>query len=87
MTHTAVLQNVLDNLASLPLLLPELIIATTLVTILLLALLWPAYQRYWLQPVVLIGLLLALYSKYQLNQLPEVRAGLPLCNQLFQKKN
>ncbi|XWN35229.1 MAG: proton-conducting transporter membrane subunit [Roseivirga sp.] len=83
MNHASVLQSVLDNLASLTLLLPELLIAFTLVAVLVLTLLLSDYQRYWLRPVALLGLSLALYSKYQLSQLPEVHSALLLCNQLL----
>ena len=83
MHHRPVLSNVIDNLASLPRLLPEELLATTLVLVLVLALLLPRYQRYWLRPVALVGLGLAGYSKYWLSSQLGLRPALPLFNQLL----
>lgn len=83
MNPTLVLQNVLDNLASWPLLLPEVLVAITLGVILVLVFLPPRHQRYWLCPVALVGTTLAWYSKYWLGSHLELRPGLPLFNQLL----
>ena len=83
MNPTLVLQNVLDNLASWPLLLPEVLVATTLGVILVLTFLLPRQQHYWLCPVAFVGTSLAWCSKYWLGSHLELRPALPLFNQLL----
>lgn len=83
MLHRPVFPSVLDNLASLPLLLPEGLLASTLVVVLGLAMLLPRYQRYWLRPVAFVGLGLAGYSKYWLSSQLGRGTALPLFNQLL----
>ncbi len=83
MNHTPVLQSVLDNLASWPLLLPEVLVAATLVVILVLEFLLPRHQRYWLFPVAFVGTSLAWYSKYWLGSQLALHQALPLFNQLL----
>lgn len=83
MDHALVLKSISDNLASLPLLLPEILIVTTLGSVLVLALLLPQYQRYWLYPTALIGVLLAGFKKYWLGSQLTLHPMPPLCNQLL----
>jgi NADH-quinone oxidoreductase subunit N len=83
MNPTLVLQNVLDNLASWSLLLPEVLVSSTLGIILVLAFLLPRHQRYWLLPAAFVGTSLAWYSKYWLGSHIELRPALPLFNQLL----
>jgi NADH-quinone oxidoreductase subunit N len=83
MNSTLVLQSLLDNLASWPLLLPEVLVSSTLGVILVLAFLLPQYQRYWLLPVAFVGTSLAWYSKYWLGSHLALRPALPLFNQLL----
>ncbi len=83
MNHTLVLQSVLDNLASCPLLLPEILVATTLGVILILAFLMPRYQHYWLSSVAFLGTSLAWCGKYWLGSHIELRPALLLFNQLL----
>jgi len=79
----SVLQSVLNNLASWPLLLPELLVATTIVVILVLTFLIPQYQHYWLFPVAFLGTFLALCNKYWLRSQLSLSGTLFLCNQLL----
>jgi NADH-quinone oxidoreductase subunit N len=83
MNHTLVLQSVLDNLASYPLLLPEILVTSTLGVILILAFLLPQYRRYWLYPVAFVGTSLAWCGKYWLGSHLELRPALLLFNQLL----
>jgi NADH-quinone oxidoreductase subunit N len=83
MNHQPILQSVLDNLASWPLLLPEVLVATTLVVILVLAFFLPQYQYYWLFPVAFVGSSLAWCSKYWLDSQLGLHRTLPLFNQLL----
>jgi len=83
MQETLVIQSVLDNLASCPLLLPEILIAVTIGVILVLTGLLPRYQRYWLLPVALLGTIGAWYSTYRLGSYLVIRSTRPLFNQLL----
>ena len=83
MNHAPILQSVLDNLASWPLLLPEVLVTATLVTILVLAFWLPRYKHYWLRPVAFAGTFLAWCSKYWLSNQLEIHRTLPLFNQLL----
>jgi NADH-quinone oxidoreductase subunit N len=73
----------MDNLASWPMLLPEVLVTTTLVVILVLELFFSRYQCYWLFPVAFIGIALAWCSKYWLGSQLELHRTLPLFNQLL----
>jgi NADH-quinone oxidoreductase subunit N len=83
MNHALVLKSVLDNLASCPLLLPEILVTSTLGVILILAFFLPQYRRYWLYPVAFVGTSLAWCSKYWLGSHLELRPALFLFNQLL----
>lgn len=83
MNPTLVPQSVLDNLASWPRLLPEVLVAATLVVILVLEFLLSRYQHYWLLPVTFIGTGLAWCSKYWLSSQLALHHALPLFNQLL----
>jgi NADH-quinone oxidoreductase subunit N len=83
MNPTLVLQSVLDNLASWPMLLPEALVATTLVFILVLEFFFSRYQCYWLFPVAFTGIALAWCSKYWLGSQLALHRTLPLFNQLL----
>ncbi|MHA7878052.1 MAG: NADH-quinone oxidoreductase subunit N [Bacteroidota bacterium] len=83
MHHNLVLKNVIDNLTSCPQLLPEILIVITLGSILVLTILLPQYQRYWLFPVVFLGTLLAWYSKYWLGNHLVLAPAIPLFNDLL----
>jgi NADH-quinone oxidoreductase subunit N len=83
MNNSLVLQHVRDNLASWPLLLPEVLVATTIVAILMLAVLLPRHQRYWLFPVAFLGVFLSWCSQYWLCSQLKLHQTLPLFNQLL----
>jgi len=83
MDQIPILQSVLDNLASWPKLLPEILVATIIVVILVLAFLWPRYQYYWLFPIAFVGTSLAWCSKYRLGIQLGLHRTLPLFNQLL----
>lgn len=83
MNDRLVLQHVRDNLASWPLLLPEVLIAVAVATVLILAVLLPRYQRYWLFPVAFLGVSLAWCSKYWLGHQLQPHQTLPLFHQLL----
>jgi len=83
MNHQLVVQSVEDNLASFSQLWPEALVVITLVSILVLAIVLPQYQRYWLFPVACLGTLLAWYSKYQLINHPTLGPTRPLFNHLL----
>ncbi len=77
MNQAPVMQSLIDNLASLPLLLPVLIIALTLGVSLVLTALLPQYQYYWLRTTAGAGLVLAWYFTYGLGKQQ------PTCNVIF----
>jgi NADH-quinone oxidoreductase subunit N len=83
MNPALVLQNVLDNLASWPILLPEVLLAATLVVILVLEFFLSRYQCYWLFPVAFIGTALAWCSKYWLGSQLAPHGARPLFHQLL----
>ena len=83
MHHRFVLPSVLDNLASLPLLLPELLLAGTLVAVLVLGLVPLPYQRSWCRGVALVGVVWAGCSKYWVGSQLAGRPALSLFNQLL----
>ena len=82
MDHTAILPDVLDGLATGPLLLPLGLVGGTVVLVLLLAVVLPRHQRCWLRPVVLAGLVLAGAGLgWVSSQLGGARV--PVCSQLL----
>ena len=83
MQQLALLSKVSENLASLPLLLPEGLLAITLGAVLLLTAWLPRHQRYWLRPVAFLGLSLAGGSKYGLESQLVGQAARPLFSQLL----
>ena len=83
MLHSPIFSSILDNLASLRWLLPEGLLASTLVVVLGLAMFLPRYQHYWLRPVAFVGVALAGYSKYWLSSQLGQDTALPLFNQLL----
>ncbi|MCU0317874.1 MAG: NADH-quinone oxidoreductase subunit N [Amoebophilaceae bacterium] len=83
MNDQLVLQHVQDNLASWPLLLPEVLVVIAIVTILVWSILLPRYQHYWLFPVALLGVSLAWCSKYWLGSQLKPHQTLPLFHQLL----
>lgn len=74
-----ILQHVIDNLSSMPFLLPLGIIVATLVVLVVLTVACPQWQDYWCLPLAVGGLLVALYCIYAA---PWQETAI-LCNQLL----
>lgn len=79
MEHSLILQSALSNVDSWPMLLPEVCIAATIGTILVMGCWLPQYQRYWLYPLAFAGTVLAWGNTYWLSKYPVYY----LCNQLL----
>ena len=77
-----ILPFITDNLASLLWLLPELVIAFTIVTVLIGGALLPIQHQLWLRTTAILGLIATLYSMYWLSQ-QAIPASIPLFNDLL----
>lgn len=82
MVDPSIIRSIVDNRASLPFILPAVIIAGTLLVILIASLL-AKRRRYWLHSTSIGGICLALYATIRLGSQPNVQAGIPLFNHLI----
>ncbi|MEM7055654.1 MAG: NADH-quinone oxidoreductase subunit N [Bacteroidota bacterium] len=82
MVDPSIIRSIVDNRASLPFILPAVIIAGALLVVLIAGLL-AKRRRYWLHLIATQGICLALYATIRLGSQPSVQAGIPLFNHLI----